>query len=134
MEISREEMIAELCGRHRWSREQVELGIRAGFKCEYCRRDLLASVDDYDAWQVDHVFPSSRGGTQGPENKAISCKTCNFIKRNWIPNGVTPATANRDEMIAQARRYIEEQRDERRRRLARISELAGELMKLSAGG
>jgi 5-methylcytosine-specific restriction endonuclease McrA len=40
-----------------WSEQAVDLGIRTDFRCEYCTRDLIASVDDYDAWQVDHILP-----------------------------------------------------------------------------
>jgi hypothetical protein len=132
--MTREALIAELCSSFQWSPEQIELGVRAGFKCEYCGRDLLASVDDYDAWQVDHVFPASRRGPEDPENKAVSCKTCNFMKRNWIPEGTTIDSARRDAMILEARRHIERKRAQKSASLSRMKELVAELMKLRESG
>lgn len=48
---------------------------RQGGKCAYCQR----TVNEY---HVDHVMPLSRGGSNGPENLAIACPTCNLKKNN----------------------------------------------------
>ncbi len=74
----------ELTGSLGWSAESLDLGIRAGFRCEYCGRDLLKSVDSYDAWQIDHIHPSSRGGADSFDNKAVACGTCNRLKRHTV--------------------------------------------------
>ena len=49
--------IEELKQKHRWHRTQVEYGVRANFCCEYCGRDMLASVDSYAMWARDHIVP-----------------------------------------------------------------------------
>ena len=59
------------------------------FKCEYCGRDLLASIEDYDAWQLDHVVPTSKEGPDSFENLALCCKACNFMKLRYTPIGAT---------------------------------------------
>lgn len=74
--------LVEQCG---WSAEQAILGLRAGFKCEYCGRCFLVSIEDYDTWQRDHIIPVTRGGTNHRDNIALACKLCNFMKRDWVP-------------------------------------------------
>jgi hypothetical protein len=36
-------------------------------------------------WEVDHIFPVSRGGTNGPENICVSCFSCNRSKNAKMP-------------------------------------------------
>jgi CRISPR/Cas system Type II protein with McrA/HNH and RuvC-like nuclease domain len=102
-----------------WSEGAAKLGIRADFRCEYCDRDLLASVDDYDSWQNDHIVPVSKGGTDDHDNMAVACKTCNFIKRNWTPKeeGVE---GQRDGMVREARAMIQQKRA---KKLAEVSQI-----------
>ena len=45
-----------------------------GWRCFYC----LASL--YDAFEVDHMTPLSRGGSNGPENIVCACPSCNVHK------------------------------------------------------
>lgn len=116
-----EAAVAALTADGKWSVEQVHLGFRAGFHCEYCDRDLLASVDDYDAWQVDHLVPQSRGGDQSFDNKAISCKTCNFLKRVWDPR-LTPELS-RPELIAVVRQHIAARRATKQAEIDRVRAL-----------
>lgn len=47
-------------------------------RCCYCG---MPFDDDY---QIDHVMPLSRGGTNNPDNIALSCSTCNFAKHNHL--------------------------------------------------
>lgn len=50
---------------------------KAGGVCEYCR-----SRKDYspDPFSVEHIRPRARGGTDAPENLALSCHGCNGHK------------------------------------------------------
>ena len=89
------------------------------FKCEYCGRDLLASIEDYDAWQLDHVVPTSKDGPDSFENLALCCKACNFMKLRYAPIGAT-----RDERILDARRHIEERRARKTAELYRVRAIA----------
>lgn len=80
-------------------------GLLQDFRCVYCDRDLLASYDNYNSWACDHIIPLSRDGDGAEENVVICCRTCNFLKRSYVPNGATRA-----ERIADARRYVQEAR------------------------
>ena len=95
-------MIEALVNTGQWGENDVILGIRAGFKCEYCDKDLLASVDNYKEWQRDHIIPLSKGGEDINENIAISCKTCNVnIKGRWNPaSESTSENPTRQELIS----------------------------------
>ncbi|MBS1490943.1 MAG: HNH endonuclease [Bacteroidetes bacterium] len=50
---------------------------RDNFECQYCgtRRDLT----------LDHVMPSSRGGTHSWHNLVSACKRCNAKKGDYTP-------------------------------------------------
>ncbi|MEW5913589.1 MAG: HNH endonuclease [Thermodesulfobacteriota bacterium] len=48
---------------------------RAGYKCEYCQKDLKG-----DSFEVEHVKPGSRNGTDELSNLAVSCSQCNRNK------------------------------------------------------
>lgn len=103
-----------------WHEHHAVIGVEAGFCCEYCGRDLLASVNDYDAWQLDHIVPSSQHGADDIPNKALCCKTCNFLKGIFVPTGTT-----RQERLASARNYIDERRQAKLDELQRIRAIAG---------
>ncbi len=106
-----------------WSKEAAFLGLRSGFRCEYCERYLLTSVEDYDAWQNDHVLPRSRGGSENLMiNGALACKTCNFIKRHTKP-AWADATKSRDELVRLYREMIQERRKKKQVKLDDIRNL-----------
>jgi 5-methylcytosine-specific restriction endonuclease McrA len=100
-------VIEALVNTGQWGENDVILGIRAGFKCEYCDKDLLASVDNYKEWQKDHIIPLSKGGEDINENIAISCKTCNVnIKGRWNPADESASeNLSRQELITLVREY-----------------------------
>lgn len=52
-------------------------------KCYYCECDIGAAKDK--RWNVEHLIPLSRGGTNFPSNIAVSCATCNFTKSTKTP-------------------------------------------------
>ena len=110
-------MAAQLPG---WSFEAAYIGLRAGFRCEYCGRPLLRSVEDYDAWQNDHVRPQSRtdptAAADYANNWALACKTCNFIKRHTTPNGAE-GVVERDALVKLYREVITERRGRKQSKL-----------------
>ena len=126
--MAEDEAIARLMSEYRWSREQIEWGIRAGFRCEYCGRDLLASVDDYDACQADHVYPQSKGGSNADLNRAISCKTCNFMKRDWVAHAEPQTEEERAEAIRAVRAVIAQKRAAKQVDVAEVRRLAHVVM------
>ena len=103
-----------------WPKFMVELGVRAKFRCEYCDKYLLKSVDVYDSWQKDHIIPN---GGDDPSNLAIACKTCNFIKRHTDPISRAKGT-DRDSLIQAAREIIQERRNEKQKILSKTREAA----------
>lgn len=59
------------------TRTRFEILKRDGFRCRYCGSTPLAGP-----LHVDHVVPSSKGGTDDPENLLTACSTCNLGKSN----------------------------------------------------
>lgn len=59
------------------------LYLRDGGKCFFCSKALR-----YDKVTVDHYLPKSMGGTDEIFNLVTSCKACNGIKKNVIPEDV----------------------------------------------
>lgn len=55
--------------------------IRDRFRCQYCSKRFSASE-----LTLDHILPSSRDGSDDPENLATSCKPCNQRKGNRTPD------------------------------------------------
>jgi 5-methylcytosine-specific restriction endonuclease McrA len=83
----------------------VRLGREQDWRCIYCGKDFLATFDDYNSWQWDHIIPQSTGGDHTLENIAVCCKACNWLKSTYAPSGATRA-----ERIADAKNYIHKQR------------------------
>jgi hypothetical protein len=69
-------------------REVVE---RAGECCEYC---LLAQVDQFFAFEVDHIIAEKHGGATQSDNLCLACPDCNAFKGSdvasvdWINEGI----------------------------------------------
>lgn len=61
-------------GRHN-GRDIIELYDMQDRRCGYCGMPIIGL--DY---QVDHIVPLSRGGSDWPENLLIACQTCNGNK------------------------------------------------------
>jgi hypothetical protein len=80
-------------------------GLAQNFRCIYCDMDYLASFDAFHSIEIDHIIPQYCGGAHSDENTAICCRTCNFLKHMYKPNG-----NNREGWIADARRDIKEKR------------------------
>ena len=54
---------------------------RAGRRCEYCR----APEDIFNFhFELDHIFPTARGGTNDLDNLALACPACNLFKSNFL--------------------------------------------------
>lgn len=53
--------------------------VRAKYECEYCHKRLADT-----GWQVEHIWPRSRGGPLTDINLAVSCQRCNSNKGDHI--------------------------------------------------
>ncbi len=100
-------------GRHVWSARQVLLGLRAGFRCEYCDLDLLGSPEAYKQWTEDHIVPKFKyldGDPNEFANLALACRPCNInFKSRWDPSR-GGKIQGRGARIAECRRYVAEMR------------------------
>ena len=99
-----------------WGLWVIDIAIRAKFRCEYCDRDLLSSVDAYKEWQHDHIIPQrvdTNADKDRLENMALSCRTCNVnFKGKWDPSHGFDGEPTRDELIQISRRYVARKRTE----------------------
>lgn len=60
-------------------------GEQGGWFCIYCGKELPEYEPHLDRRshmpEVDHIVPTARGGTDDLSNLALSCVSCNSIKR-----------------------------------------------------
>jgi hypothetical protein len=89
---------------------QASLGVRANFRCEYCGLEFLTCAENYRQWQWDHIEPRYRDGTDGFDNLACACRTCNWIKGRYNPRDRAGIAATRDDLIKAATAYIQQQK------------------------
>jgi hypothetical protein len=68
--------------------DKVELLVRAGYRCEYCKILLQHSY-----YEIEHVFPTSKGGKNIKSNFAVSCTRCNKNKSSYT-EWIDPYTAS----------------------------------------
>ena len=61
---------------------------RANHRCEYCRAP--EAVFNFP-FEVEHIVPTSHGGDDEELNLALTCRSCNLHKSNYLtgPDGVT---------------------------------------------
>ena len=52
---------------------------RASGRCEYCR---MAKILQRAPFHVEHILPTSKGGTDDLDNLAWACGACNLSKSN----------------------------------------------------
>jgi HNH endonuclease len=54
---------------------------RANHRCEYCHApEAMFNVE----FEVEHIIPRSRGGSNDESNHALSCRACNLRKSDAI--------------------------------------------------
>lgn len=101
----------------RWGPLNCDAGVRANFCCEYCKRDMLASLEAYYSWELDHIVP---GGGNDIENIALACRTCNHLKHTYVPLG-----DSRTEKIESASDHIRSKLERKREELNRLRKILG---------
>ena len=74
---------------------------RDDYRCTYCGRDGLESLNAWHDCCVDHFKPLSAGGEDVDDNKVTSCHYCNAIKGN-----------QQFDTVDEARDYIRKRRGE----------------------
>ncbi len=122
----REDVAKGLIAIGTWGLEGVQLGERANYRCEYCELDFLASAGNYKQWHVDHIVPTSRGGDDSFDNKALACSVCNYHwKRAWDPRTTAGEGAGRSTLIEAARKYIAERRARTEEEVKKVRAIVG---------
>lgn len=64
------------------------VAFRADFRCEYCRAP--EAVFNFP-FEVEHILPVVRGGTDDERNLALACRSCNLRKATHL-TGEDPQT------------------------------------------
>ena len=84
-----------------WYRETF---IKSGYRCAYCRKDLIGNFEAWMGIEVDHVVPLSEGGSDKLTNRVAACSVCNGEKGRYVhPNHkrMTPK-----QILEAAREYV----------------------------
>ena len=63
---------------------------RAAHRCEYCQAP--EAIFNFP-FEVEHIVPRARGGTDDEANQALSCRCCNLRKSDHL-EAVDPVTHN----------------------------------------
>jgi hypothetical protein len=64
----------------------AQVALRAGHRCEYCHApEVLFNFP----FEVEHIRPVSRGGTDTEKNQALACRSCNLRKATHV-GGIDP--------------------------------------------
>jgi hypothetical protein len=61
---------------------------RAGHRCEYCHAPEAISNFPFE---VEHILPAARGGTNDIGNLALACRACNIFK-SYLIEAIDPET------------------------------------------
>jgi hypothetical protein len=61
---------------------------RAAHRCEYCQAP--EAIFNFP-FEVEHIVPPGRGGTDDETNQALSCRSCNVFKTDYT-EGIDPET------------------------------------------
>lgn len=60
---------------------------RAAHRCEYGR--VPEAIFNFP-FEVEHILPPGRGGSNDESNLALSCRCCNVFKSDWLEAVDTP--------------------------------------------
>jgi 5-methylcytosine-specific restriction endonuclease McrA len=74
-----------------WMRRSTRFAVhvRDQWRCVYCRSKLV-----HGTATLDHLHPSSAGGSHKPTNLVTACRPCNSSRRNKaVEHFVTPTLA-----------------------------------------
>lgn len=69
----------------------VAIAKRANHRCEYCQAPEI--VFNF-RFEVEHIIPISRQGTNAPDNLALSCRSCNLRKGSRITGNLAVLNSN----------------------------------------
>jgi hypothetical protein len=73
-------------------KQQVEE--RAKRRCEYCQTQMIVII----TLQVEHIYPSSKGGETSLDNLCLACSICNNAKKAFL-TGIDPQTGQESRLF-----------------------------------
>jgi|SRR5579863_6258074 5-methylcytosine-specific restriction endonuclease McrA len=96
-----------------------------GCTCVYCD---FSGLNDFNSWRqlaIDHLIPVSRGGSNTPDNKVVSCHRCNTLKGSWNPleGDEQPSVISEEyrfQLIARVKKYLRLEDSEERKDFDRM--------------
>ncbi len=77
---------------------------RDDYRCQYCGKDGLASLDNWHDCTIDHFVPKKHGGTDDESNLVTCCSYCNAIKGARVFGTLVEA---RDYVLRQREQLLE---------------------------
>ena len=90
-------------------------------RCVYCGLDLKADYDRFMMATEDHLVPDSKGGNRELVNLVLSCRVCNGLKANFVPEPAIDPVADRRAYIVAVRAYIMKRRSERLKEFLKVT-------------
>jgi len=83
--------IAKAQGQYAYEEDWVGNRYFVGYRCRRCKK-VFTRLSDF---QVDHIKPRSKRGTDNPANLQLLCPTCNRKKSNKIKGQSSVSTRKR---------------------------------------
>jgi len=80
--------------------------VRDNYRCIYCGRDMISSLDDWLSLEIDHLQPTSKGGKDEEDNRVTSCNVCNKLKSSYYPKENPPPSGDKEKQIQVMREYV----------------------------
>lgn len=91
-------------------------------RCVYCGLDLKADYDRFMMATEDHLVPDSKGGMgRDLANLVLSCRVCNGLKSDFVPEPAIDAVADRRNYIVAVRAHIMKRRSERLKEFLKVT-------------
>ena len=91
-------------------------------RCVYCGLDLKADYDRFMMATEDHLIPGSKGTySRDLENLVLSCRTCNSLKSNFVPEPALDHRNQRRQYVTAVRAHIMSKRNERLKEFLRVT-------------
>jgi len=91
-----------------------EIYARDRYRCIYCGRDMLKSLDDWLSLEIDHIIPSSKSEDNSLDNMVTSCNVCNKYKSSYFHEDLLKLS--REKQIEKIREHVLKKRLEQQLR------------------
>ena len=91
-------------------------------RCVYCGLDLKADYDRFMMATEDHLVPGSKGSrSRDLSNLILSCRVCNGLKANFVPEPAIDPVKDRRKYIAAVRAHIMGKRADRLKEFMQVT-------------